>query len=134
MPDPLPIVEVIGNDSFQWLLNEFNKESTLRDIPEEILDRIASVDITIRDYARDRDAITSIALITFAYKMAGLAQQTQYGAKDLLLLKVFAKQEKMRRAGKSDAEHSMWETPLHELITGEVGKRIRSMRTMNSPV
>lgn len=134
MPQTLSVVEMIGSESFQWLLNEFSKESTLRDIPEEILDRIASVDITIRDYARDRDAVTSIALITFAYKMAGMAQQAQHGAKDLLLLKVVAKQEKSRRTDKRAARHTLWERPLYELITGEVGKRIRSMRTMNSPL
>jgi hypothetical protein len=133
MTQNLPIVEIIGNDSFQWLLNDFSKKTTLRDLPQEILDRIASVDITIRDYARDRNAITAIALITFAYKMAGIAQQAQHGAKDLLLLKVLAKQEKSRRAGKGDAQHGMWEMPLFEFVTGEVGKRIRSMRTMNSP-
>jgi hypothetical protein len=134
MPDPLPIVEIVGHDAFHWLLNEFNPASTLRDVPQEILDRIASVDITIRDYAKDRNAITSIALITFAYKMANMAQHAQHGAKDLLMLKVFAKQEKLRRAGKTDAQHEMWDSPVYALITGAVGDRIRSMRTMNSPI
>jgi hypothetical protein len=129
----MPIVELIGTESFEWLANEFSKESTLKDIPDEILDRIASVDITTRDYAGSRDAITSIALITFAYKLANMEQKAQDGANDLLLLKVLTKKEKSRREGKNDFDHSMWETPLFELITGEVGERIRSMRTMNNP-
>ena len=65
------IVDLIGRDIFEWLSTEFNNETRLKDIPEEILERVRSVDITLRDYTRDRNAITSIALITFAYKMAG---------------------------------------------------------------
>ena len=71
------IVDFIGKDIFEWLSTEFNKDTRLKDIPEEILDRVRSVDITLRDYARDRSAITSIALITFAYKIAGKARSTE---------------------------------------------------------
>ena len=60
------------------------------DILEEILDRVRSVDITLRDYTRDRNAITSIALITFAYKMAGKVQHPKYGSNDMLLVKVLS--------------------------------------------
>jgi len=128
------IVEIIGKDSFQWLSREFNKESTLKDVPDEILHRVVSVDITIRDYASDRNAITSIALITFAYKMANKAQEARFGAKDILLLKVLAKEEKSRREGKGSSPHRLWGASLFELITGEVGERIRTMRTLNSPI
>ena len=133
MTDTMPIVELIGKESFEWLANKFSKESTLRDIPDEILSRIASLDITTRDYGGSRDAITSIALITFAYKLANMAQKAQDGANDILLLKALAKKEKSRREGRNHLEHSMWDAPLFELITGEVGERIRSMRTMNNP-
>jgi hypothetical protein len=70
MTDKNPIIEAIGKDSFEWLLREFSRETTLKDVPDEVLDRIGSVDITVRDYASNRDAITSIAVITFAYKLA----------------------------------------------------------------
>ena len=132
--DKNPIVEVIGKNFFQWLSKEFNKETTLKDIPDEILDRIASVDITIRNYAGNRDAITAIAVITFAYKMTDHVQKALNGGKDIILLKVLAKNEKLRREGKSHLQHRMWDAPLFELITGEVGERIRAMRTMNSPI
>ena len=132
--DKNPVVEVIGKDSFQWLSKEFNKETTLKDIPDEILDRIASVDITTRNYAGNRDAIISIAVITFAYKTANHVQKAHNGGRDILLLKVLAKNEKLRREGKRHLQHRMWDAPLFELITGEVGERIRAMRTMNSPI
>ncbi|MDY6971998.1 MAG: hypothetical protein SV775_06690 [Thermodesulfobacteriota bacterium] len=128
------IVEVIGTGSFQWLSGKFNKESTLRDVPDEILYRVADVDITIRDYASDQNAITSIALITFAYKTADKTQEARFGARDILLLKVLAREEKSRREGKGSSTHRLWRAPLFELITGEVGDRIRAMRTLNSPV
>ena len=134
MTDKNPIIEAIGKDSFEWLLREFSRETTLKDVPHEVLDRIGSVDITVRNYASNRDAITSIAVITFAYKLANNTQKAQFGAKDILLLKVFAKNEKLRREGKGYSHNRIWDAPLFELITGEVGERIRGMRTMNSPI
>ena len=134
MTDENPIVKTIGKDAFQWLSMKFNKTTTLKDVPDEILDRISSVDISIRNYVDNRDAITSIAVITFAYKLANHIQRAQFGAKDILLLKVLAKNEKLRREGKNHSQHRMRDVPLFELITGEVGKRIRAMRTMNSPI
>jgi hypothetical protein len=134
MTDKEPIIEAIGKDSFEWLLRKFSRETTLKDVPDEVLDRISSVDITVRNYASNRDAITSIAVITFAYKLANNPQKAQFGAKDILLLKVLAKNEKLRREGKGHPQNRIWDAPLFELITGEVGGRIRGMRTMNSPV
>jgi hypothetical protein len=128
------IVEIIGEDNFQWLTERFNWETTLEDLPREILERVASVDITIRNFLRDRNAVTAIALITFAYKMAGKAQRAQFGAKDITLLKVLAGNEKARRGGAEYSRHPMWGAPLFELITGEVGERIRSMGMLNSPL
>ena len=127
------IVEVIGKDTFRWLSTEFNKTTTLKDFPGEILDRIASVDITIRNYAGDKNAVTSIAVITFAYKMADKIQIASFGAKDILLLKVLAENEKLRRKGKNGTQHRMLDVPFFELITGPVGERIRVMRTINNP-
>ena len=134
MTDENPIVEAIGKDSFKWLSRKFNEETTLRDVPDEILDRISSVDISVRNYVDNRDAITSIAVITFAYRLANDIQKAHLGAKDILLLKVLSKNEKLRREGRIHSQHSMSDTPLFELITGEVGERIRAMRTINSPI
>ena len=128
------IVEAIGRNSFEWLSREFDKRTTLKDIPDEILDRIAAVDMAIRDYISDKNAVTSIAVITFAYKMADRVQQARFGAKDILLLKVLARKEKSRREGKGGFNHAQLDLPLFELITGEVGDRIRNMRTINSPI
>ena len=128
------IVEAIGRDSFEWLSREFDKKTTLKDIPDEILDRIAAVDMTIRDYICDKNAVTSIAVITFAYKMADKVQQARFGAKDILLLKVLARKERSIRERKGGFNHTQWDLPLFELITGEVGDRIRNMRTINSPI
>ena len=127
------IVEIIGRDIFKWLTDEFNEETRLKDVPEAILDRVRSVDITIRDYAGDRNAITSIALITFAYKMADKIQNPKYGSNDILLLKVLAKNERLRREGRTISSHRMWDAPLFELITAEVGERIRATRFMTNP-
>ena len=127
------IVEVIGKDTFRWLSREFNKTTTLKDFPGEILNRIASVDITIRNYAGDKNASTSITIITFAYKMADKIQIASFGAKDILLLKVLAENEKLRRKGENGTQHRMLDVPFFELITGPVGERIRVMRTINSP-
>jgi hypothetical protein len=134
MTDKNPIIEAIGQGAFEWLVREFNRDTTLKDVPDEVLDRISSVDITIRNYASNRDAITSIAVITFAYKLANEAQKSQFGAKDILLLKILAKNEKLKREGKNHSRNRIWSAPLFELITGEVGERIRGMRTMNSPI
>ena len=126
------IVETIGKDIFQWLSGEFSKETTLKEIPDQILDRLVSVDITTRNYFGDISSITSIAVITFAYNMAGKTQKPQFGPKDILLLKVLAKNEKLRRSGKQTLKHKLWGAPVYELLTGEVGDKIRSIRTMNS--
>jgi hypothetical protein len=127
------IVEIIGKDTFQWLSKEFNKTTTLKDFPGEALGRIASVDITIKNYAGDKNAVTSIAIITFAYKMADKIQIASFGAKDILLLKVLAKNERLRRTGENCIQHKILDVPFFELITGSVGERIRVMRTINSP-
>jgi len=130
----LGIVHVIGKDIFEWLSSEFNRETRLKDVPEAILDRVCSIDITIRDYARDREAITSIALITFAYKMAGKNQHPKYGSNDMLLLKVLAKNEKRRRGGHNLSPHRLWNAPLYELITEDVGETIRETKFMTNPL
>ena len=132
------IVDIIGRDIFQWLTDDFNKETRLKDVPDAILDRIRSVDITIRNYAGDRNAITSIALITFAYKMAGKTQNPKYGSNDMLLLKVLAKNERLKRDGNPLPPHrlwdaSLWDASLYELITEEVGERIRATKLMTNP-
>ncbi|MGD9032889.1 MAG: hypothetical protein PVJ69_02995 [Desulfobacteraceae bacterium] len=127
------IVDVIGFDIFEWLSQEFHTETRLKDIPDEILALISSVDITIRDYAKDRNAIVSIALITFAYKMADKVQHPKYGSNDILLLKVLAKNELSRRKGEKLSENKLWDAPLWELITGEVGEKIRASRFMTNP-
>ena len=128
------IVDLIGRDIFEWLSTEFNNETRLKDIPEEILERVRSVDITLRDYTRDRNAITSIALITFAYKIAGKAQHPKYGSNDMLLLKVLAKNEKLKREGDGLSPHKLWDAPLYELITEDVGERIRATKFMTNPI
>ena len=74
--------------------------------------------------------MTSIALLTFAYKMAGRAQEPKNGPRDILLLKVLGKNEKARRNGKEPSENALWKAPLFELITGEVGERIRNMNIL----
>ena len=134
-PEPKDwIVDTIGRDHFGWLSGEFGPETRLKDVPDEILDAAGSVDITIRDYADDRNAIISIALITFAYKMADKVQHPQYGSNDILLLKTLAKNEKSRRDGKRLSDNRLWDTPLYELITGEVGERNRRTKFMTNPV
>jgi hypothetical protein len=128
-----PIVEMIGRDNFIWISESFSRETTLRDIPDHILERLSSIDITIRDYGRDRNAITAIAVLTFAYKMAEKTQKAQDGAKDLTLLKVLAKNERLRRERKIRLEDEHWRLPVFEMITGVVGERIRSTPIVNSP-
>jgi len=92
------------------------------------------VDITIRDYSRDRNAVTAIALITFAYQLAAKSQTPRYGSNDLLLLNVLAKTEKRRRTENKPYDHPGWELPLFELITGEVGEAIRAAKFITNPV
>lgn len=128
------IVDIIGEKYFEWLCKEFDRETRLKDLPDEMLDYTVSVDITIRDYAKDRNAITSIALITFAYKMADKVQHPRYGSNDILLLKVLSENEKARRAGKVLSSNKLWDAPLFELITGEVGERIRETTFMTNPL
>jgi len=97
------------------------------------LERLASVDITVRDYACDADSLTAIALITFAYEMAGRTQTPQSGPKDMGLVKTLAKGELSRRQGRGAPDNPLWEAPLVQLIMGNVGERIRGMRTFDSP-
>lgn len=128
------IVDFIGKDIFEWLSTKFNKETRLNDVPEEILHRVRAVDITLRDYSRDRNAITSIALLTFAYKLAGKVQHPKYGSNDMLLLKVLAKNEISKREGTGRSPHRLWHAPLYELITEKVGERIRATKFMTNPL
>ena len=44
---------MIGKENLQWLATEFSLGTGLKDLPEEILDRASSVDITIRDYTKN---------------------------------------------------------------------------------
>ncbi len=134
MPSEDPIIRLIGKEPFQWLSQKFNRKTTLKDIPDEILVRIASVDIATRNYVDDPNSVTSIALITFAYKMADRVQKAPFGVKDILLLKVLAEEEKLRRKERHLLGDGFWKAPLFELLTGEVGDRIRATRTMNSPI
>jgi hypothetical protein len=127
------ILAEIGEKNFEWLSKGFGHETTLADVPDEILECAVSVDITLRDYSRDRNAIISIALLTFAYMLSGKAQRPQDGTNDLLLLKVLAKQEKRRRQGGEIPESELRKSPLYRLITGEVGDRIRAFKFMGSP-
>ena len=127
------IVEIIGSNNFDWLSREFDRETQLQDIPDEILALVSSVDITTRDYARNRNAVVSIAFITFAYKMADKVQHPKYGSNDILLLKVLTKNELSRRKGKALSKNRLWDAPLYELITGEVGEKIRETRFMTNP-
>ena len=131
--DHKQILEAVGRESLQWLSGEFNKYTTLNEIPDEILDRMVSVDIRIRDYFSDRNSITSIAVLTFAYRMANKVQEARFGPNDILLVKVLAKTEKLRRQGKGHPQYELWDLPLYDLITGEVGDRIRAVKTMNNP-
>lgn len=128
------IVEMIGHENFEWLSLRFDKKTTLRDVPEAILRRVGSVDITIRNYGGDRNAVTSIAMITFAYKLAGKVQDPRYGSNDIILLKVLARNEISRREGEAELRNKIWNAPLYEIITGEVGERIRATKLMTNPV
>jgi hypothetical protein len=46
--------------------------------------------VTLRDYSKDPNGLTAIALITFAYRMAGKSQVPHLGGKDILTVKVLA--------------------------------------------
>ena len=144
LPKPMPPVlhpgtkQPVTPDDFAPLFPmELIKQEASRerwiDIPDEILNRVSRVNIATRDYANDRNATTAIALITFAYHMAGKQQLPHYGSKDIILLKVLAKQECSRRERGNISNHDMWNAPLFELITGEVGERIRATRLITDP-
>jgi len=129
------IVSLIGPEDFRWLAEDLGKKTVIRDIPQTILDRVAAVDVTLRDYSGDPNGLTAIALITFAYRMAGKSQAPHLGGKDILMVKVLAANELRRRNGDESGltlSH-LWERPFFELVTGEVGERIRAMPTINSP-
>ncbi|MBW1919566.1 MAG: hypothetical protein JRI79_07865 [Deltaproteobacteria bacterium] len=124
------IVEIIGESNFEWLAKRFSRETKLEDVPDEIVERISSVNITLRDYAGDSNAVTAIALITFSYMMAGKVQEAKHGPNDIALVKVLFKNERSRRKGEPISRHRAWGLPLFELITGEVGEKIRSLKLM----
>jgi hypothetical protein len=131
--ETMDVVTMIGKDNLQWLAARFSRETRLKDLPEEILDRASSVDITLRDYSRDRNAVTAIALITFSYQLGGKRQEPRYGSNDLLLLKVLAKREKRRRDEDKPHDHPGLDLPLFELFTGEVGEAIRATKFITNP-
>jgi len=128
-----PVVDIIGAESFAWLSEHFSIKTTLLDVPVEILERVSHVDAVRRDFASNPDAITAIALVTFAYTLAGKRQEARYGSNDLLLVKVLARGEMARRSGERTLENPFWRAPLYELVTGEVGERIRGERFMTNP-
>jgi hypothetical protein len=121
----MDIISAIGKEAFDWLAGRFTKETTIMDMPEGLLERLASVDLTIRDYPSDPASITAIAVLTFAYKMAGKAQNPQDGPSDIALLKVLCKAELARRKGLEDLKNPYWRRPLFVILGGEVGDRIR---------
>jgi hypothetical protein len=131
--DTVDLVAMIGKGNLQWLATEFCRETRLKDLPEEILDRASSLDITLRDYSRDRNAVTAIALITFAYQLGGKRQEPRYGSNDLFLLKALANKEKRRRAENKPYDHPGWDLPLFELVTGEVGEAVRATKLITNP-
>jgi hypothetical protein len=129
------IVALIGHEAFRWLVEGFDENTVIKEIPKTILDRVAAVDVTLRDYSSDPNGVTAIALITFAYRLAGKSQAPHLGGKDILMVKVLAENELNRRKGNHSGLtlSKLWEKPFYELVTGEVGERIRAMRTINSP-
>jgi hypothetical protein len=130
------IVALIGPEDFRWLAEAFDKNTVIKDVPQTILDRVAAVDVTLRDYSKDPNGLTAIALITFAYRMADKSQAPHLGGKDILMVKVLAANELRRRGGDESGLtlSNLWDRPFYELVTGEVGERIRSMPTINSPL
>jgi hypothetical protein len=131
---PNPIVELIGRNQFHWLAQVFDRETRLKDVPGEILQSIVRVNVTTRDYSRDRNAVTAIALVTFAYRLAGKVQHPQYGSNDIMLSKILARSELSRREGGQLSGNPCWDFPLYEIITGEVGDRIRATKFMTNPM
>jgi len=129
-----PIVEMIGADRFAWLTNSFSRDTKLSDMPLDVLEVLSQLDAARRDLASDPNAITGIALLTFAYGMAGKRQEARHGSNDLMLVKIMARNELDRRSGKKRLENPMWSRPVVELITGEVGDRIRAEKLMTNPV
>ena len=132
--DTVDVLTMLGQENLQWLVAEFCRETNLKDLPKDILERASSVDITLRDYSSDRNAVTAIALITFAYQLGGKRQEPRYGSNDLLLLKVLANREKRRRAENKPYDHPGLDLPLFELFTGEVGEAIRATKFITNPV
>ncbi len=128
-----PIVNLVGEEYFSWLSRTFSRKTTLMDVPTGILERISRLDITRRDYASDANAVTAIALLTFAYEMAGKRQETRHGSNDLMLVKTLSRGELARRSKETTLDNPFWKMPLYELITGQVGDRIRSTRFMTNP-
>ena len=128
-----PVVALVGAENFAWLSGTFSRETTLSDVPEEILERVSGVDAVRRDFASDPAAVTAIALVTFAYAMADKPQEARHGSNDLLLVKVLARGEMARRRGERTLDNPLWGAPLYELITGDVGDRIRATRFMTNP-
>jgi hypothetical protein len=127
MEPHIRVVQIIGEEYFSWLTQEFNRETTLADLPRVILDRVASVDMGQGTNEEDSNTVTAIALITFAYGMANRVQKPHLGPKDLLMLKVLAKMEKARRDGDPCNQPNPMNLPLFQLITGAVGDRLRAM-------
>ena len=128
-----PIVELIGAENFSWLCNAFSRTTRLEDVPSAILEAVSRVDVTRRNLASDPNAVTAIALITFAYGLAEKPQKAQSGPNDLMLAKLLSRNELDRRGGRKRLDNPLWERPLYELITGRVGDRIRSVRLMTTP-
>lgn len=129
-----PIVDIIGADKFSWLAESFSSNTTLSEVPQEILEPISRVKIAKRDFSSDPNAIIAIALLTFAYGIAGKMQEARHGSNDLMLIKVLAQSELDRRSGQRRLENPMWNRPVYELIAGEVGEKIRAERFMTNPV
>ena len=131
---PGSVEDLIGRDLFLWISRVFNAQTTLNEIPDEIINRISSIDIASRAYQNDPKSLTAIAVITFAYKRAGRYQDMSVGPKDMLFMKVLAKKEKSRRKNAGPLSGHPFELPLCEIFAGEIGDRIRSVATMNCAV
>ncbi|MBN2126071.1 MAG: hypothetical protein JW821_17365 [Deltaproteobacteria bacterium] len=127
------IVKGIGKEVFDWLSVKLDRKTRIKDIPDEILHRIGNADITVRDYGKDENCITAIAFLTFVYGMAGIRPQAINGPNDILLLKVLCRMEVQRRTGTPVSAGNTWDLPVWELVTGEVGERIRRSRFMTTP-
>ena len=132
--DTVDVTAMIGRENLRWLVAEFCRETRLKDLPKDILERASSVDITLRDYSRNRNAVTAIALITFAYQLGGKRQEPRYGSNDLMLLKVLASREKRRRAENKPYDQPGLDLPLFEIFTGEVGEAIRATKFITNPL